>query len=272
MYDMDQYAHKYKHQGTHPLQYFVGTSAYTSFLDLMHVVDHKGVAAYVFGSLLWGIMTTKEIAPTYATTLAIINDEIKQFYARNGVQNRMPPITVECIIQDDKTKSYPCFSNPAVKAANTRALLPYFAELAIRLDDGVDVMKRHRRKALDYLHVFVYTLYAAPMFLDDAAKARASNCIDRFVLHYLWLSDNSCRQGRCLWNVTPKFHYLCHISFQLDLITPRFTQNYKEEGSIGRISTLYKSLANGPYLATSQATALRKYVVALHLTLKDLER
>lgn len=79
------------------------------------------------------------------------------------------------------------------------------------------------------------------------------------------------RTGLCLWNIKPKLHYLQHLVLQAGLINPRYTQNYKEEGFVGRLAVLYRSCANGPFHRTAQKSVLTKYIVGLQMLLGNME-
>ena len=169
---------------------------YTCFLDLLHVIDHRGIAAELIGNVFWTAISNKELAPTYQASLDIINAEISDFYSRCAVQHRLPTLTLANIIPtEQRASSYPVLTGPVVKAANCRALLPYVLELAARLDDGITPEKIHRRKAAQWLGVIVDLFYSSPMFLNDDMKARLAHAVNRFSLHFSWLTSHACARG-----------------------------------------------------------------------------
>ena len=75
--NMHRYAIRYKNVGNHPLQFHTAIGPYTSFLDALHILDHKGLTSHVIGNTLWTMLVDKEIAPTYARSLEEINDRLQ---------------------------------------------------------------------------------------------------------------------------------------------------------------------------------------------------
>lgn len=271
VFNLIDYRDKYTAPGCHPVNHFVGVSGYTVFLDLLHICDYRGITSLVIANTLWGIVQDREIAHTQEQSLAILNAEVAEFYSVNNVQNRLPEITVSMLIDDkSRTTAQPQLKGPTVKAANTRSLLPYVAELARRKDTGTP-KTRHRRKLCEWLQRFYDIVYTADMFLTGPQKMDLSYAVQRVGLHYLWLSTQAIMEARVAWGVTPKVHYFLHIPLHADILNPRFVQTYKEEGFVGRCTTLYASCANGPYWPTIQLRAIRKYLVGLQVLLSDLE-
>ena len=58
--------------------------------------------------------------------------------------------------------------------------------------------------------------------------------VNRFSRHFQFLAHHATRKtGQLLWHVTPKLHWMCHLPDEAELLNPRFTQCYLEEGLIG---------------------------------------
>ena len=55
------------------------------------------------------------------------------------------------------------------------------------------------------------------------------------------------------------------------IINPRYTQNYKGEGFVGRLAVVYRSCAKGPFHSTAQKIVLTKYIVGLQMLLGKME-
>lgn len=79
-----------EYAGLHPLYGFPGISVHTCFLDVMHVLDYKGITSWVAGGLLWSIISRRELRQrTYEGSLHEINELLTTFYTTNRVQHRL---------------------------------------------------------------------------------------------------------------------------------------------------------------------------------------
>ena len=67
----------------------------------------------------------------------------------------------------------------------------------------------------------------------------------KFLKHYTWLSNLALREGRTVFSVVPKFHYMCHLCQQARIINPRWTWCYGGEDFVGRISRLGHACLRG---------------------------
>jgi hypothetical protein len=367
---IETYRAQYGGQGAHPLNEFDGTTPFTCYLDLLHILDYKGISAHVAGSVIWGILCDRELAPNQETTMREINRRLRDFYEQHHVRDRpralevassapgspggrnpetpglwgdnvwgewfllfisgvrqrraecnkeggqflagvrgegrlkgecfggiegwslgfgrsccptlrvcifvipgarLPDLRVSNIIDDDRrATSYACLRGQVVKAATTRAVVPFVRDLAVALDDGSPT-RRHRRKACEWLVRIYEVMDNASRFLTQAEKDDLSYSIQRFLDHYMWLSCHSIRVGVLAWHYTPKHHYLLHVAFMADLINPKCVQNYRDESFVGVTTTLSAANANGRWERTIQIRTLRKYLVGLQILLEDLE-
>jgi hypothetical protein len=68
----------------HPLVTSKYFTRWFFFLDCMHMLDCKGVAGIVFGSLLCHLVTLRNLGDNIAERIAIINREREQWYASTG--------------------------------------------------------------------------------------------------------------------------------------------------------------------------------------------
>ena len=173
-------------------------------------------------------------------------------------------------MKDQPGTSFPILSGPVIKAASSRCFIPYIADLAVRMDSG-SLEHRHRRKVAEWLARLGTLFYSFPMFLDEDQHLQIEVAILKFSLHYSWLAQQASRQGMMHWNIVPKHHYVQHIGEQSSLINCRFTQCYKEESFVGRVTAIYAASANGRHEQTIQRTCLRKYLLGLQIWLQRLE-
>ena len=66
---------------------FPGTGPYTCFLDLLHVVDHEGIANHVAANVLWTIIKDRQLARTQNESLQWLNDDISRWQTENAVSH-----------------------------------------------------------------------------------------------------------------------------------------------------------------------------------------
>ena len=98
------------------------------------------------------------------TRLRFINDDIRGFYTDRRVQNRMPPLKMSNLYKD----GFPELHGSAVKAANTRALVPYamcLQERAAAADPSA--VNKHCLKVVQSLNDAIELMYAASYFLTE---------------------------------------------------------------------------------------------------------
>ena len=151
-----------------------------------------------------------------------------------------------------------------IKAAVTKALIPFGAEVARELDNGTPE-KHARAMLLHYLARFVEIIEGEPIFCSTSAQQELEDVVNGFLLNYAFLARASMEQGKVLWQVVPKHHYFAHFAYIAKLINPRMLRVYCEESMIGRICNIYSGCKHGPYHRTVQKTVLTKYLLALQL-------
>lgn len=201
----------------------------------------------------------------------MINVKLMDFYRTNKVGSRLPNLNMKNIIgSEGRGTRFPQLTGKIVKAASTRALVPFLVELARQCDHGLP-FQRHRRKMIEWLDCVYKIMYEGEMFLTEDESDQLSHAVLRFSLHYTWLVNCCTANGNLYFNVVPKHHYLCHVPEQSRLINPRFVHNYREESFVGRLTTIYASCANGRYKQVVQQTALTKYLVGLQILFSNLE-
>ena len=163
---------------------------------------------------------------------------------------------------------YAKLHGPTIKAATTRGLVPWLVEICEQFNQSASIYDRAVTKLIRALDNFYKILYGGGFFLTDEEKVSLKQCVlqcGKFhhLLNYL------CRvEGQLLWAIRPKSHYFQHIPYQGDLINPRHTQNYLEEGLIGKVTQIWQSTAKGPQLKTGQRSALVKSLTGLIIRLK----
>ena len=92
----------------------------------MHLLDCKGVAAIIFGSLLCYLLTLAILGPNMIERLAKINLEKQKWYGNHPGLIRLPRIGLNNIRKD----GWGDLHGPAFKAANTRNSAGFFIHVA----------------------------------------------------------------------------------------------------------------------------------------------
>ena len=168
----------------HPAAAHPWFNKYTYRLDLLHILDHHGVANAIFGNILWAhVQTPSQVLPgaTQAERLAFLNEDIKAFYTLNAVANRLPPLRLSNLRAGD----FPDLSGAVVKAANTRSLAPYVFELQKRACDADPTdLNKHMLKCVESLNEAYSLFYSAGYFLTAAEARAADKLLARMGLHY----------------------------------------------------------------------------------------
>lgn len=252
----------------HPLVAHPWFSRYSFRHDLLHMVDHHGVCSHVIGNVLAAHLFGEregEVLPgrNVEDRLAFLNADIATFYTMRRVQNRLPPLKEANL----KADGFPELHGPGVKAANTRALLPYVVELQGRAVTAIGTRRqKHMLKVAESLQEATKTFYRAGSFLTTDEIVYVNKHLTRLGQHYQQLQVLDLAEGRCTWKTTTKLHYVAaHLGEQAMLINPVVVQGYRSESMVGEICRIYAESQNGPFRARVQRVALLKYRVGLHM-------
>ena len=231
----------------------------------MHLLDCKGVASLVIGSVLKCLALVKTIlGATQDARMATINALLIDFYDRHPGTHRAPPLKIKNLTLD----GWATLHGPVYKAANTRAMLPVLVEL---VDSYMDETNEYERTSKLCVHAFngIYeVMYSNGIFLPDTPKRALTRHLLRFGRCYQHLRNLSAAAGWLYWNITPKVHMSQHFAALCRIINPRYLQNYSEESQVGTMTTIWGRSAHGKYRSTIQHVVLVKRLVALALRLE----
>ena len=199
----------------------------------------------------------------------VLNEKLMEYYTVNRVQHRLPFLRLSNIAPKS-SDTFPQLRGKIVKSAATKALVSFLKSLAAEYDCGTP-WSLHRRKVCQWLSEIYRIIDEADMFLRAEEITAFKHAVQKFESHYNYLAVNGARRGLFMFNIVPKHHYLQHLALQSELLNPRFVQNYKEEGFVGRVTTLYASCSQGPYKDRIQRTCLCKYLVGLNVLWSNFE-
>ena len=196
--------------------------------------------------------------------LQTINERRLAFYSRNTVLNRMPKIRINNLTNGD---GFADLCGPAIKAANSRSLVPFVAELVMEFMDSGSVYHKAIQKMFKSAKSILDLLYRASMFLSFQEKLDLKSDIMRLGKYFQLAQTLASADAEPLWHLTPKVHQTMHIPKQASLINPVVVQCYKDESFVGVVTNIWHAQAAGGYLKTVQWTVLFKYLLGLSLLL-----
>ena len=96
-----------------------------------------------------------------------------QFYRDNHTAHRLPSLRLTNII--DKATEFPQLRGKVVKAASTRAIVPFLSHFAGQLD-CTTTFGKHRLKMVRWLERIYEVMYESPMFLTSAQAPPPTFC------------------------------------------------------------------------------------------------
>ena len=203
-------------------------------LDIMHLWDCKGLWPIMMGGALW-LLVHKEVrlGASMSQRLQTINERRLAFYSRNKVLNIMPKIRINNLTNGD---GFADLCGPAIKAANSRSLVPFVAELVMEFMDSGSVYHKAIQKMFKSAKSILDLLYRASMFLSFQEKLDLKSDIMRLGKYFQLAQTLASADAEPLWHLTPKVHQTMHIPKQASLINPVVVQCYKDESFVGVVT------------------------------------
>lgn len=227
----------------------------------MHVLDLRGVIAIAAGSMLVHLVTFYEVlGSTQQIRLDNLNERMKLFQ-RGRTEHLMPPLR----LTDLKLDGWSCLHGRLVKAANTRALVPWLLDIANNVVSPHGAFASAMRHVFQALDDIERIMYSADRFFTAEENDAFSEAFLKLGENWQFLRSESRRSGIDAWQVTPKVHIGMHLPMQARLMNPRFVQVYGEESLVGRITRIWHAAAAGPYANVIQSHTLMHYFCGLEL-------
>ena len=245
----------------HPLIACVFFWRFFTLIDLMHLMDCKGVLALVFGSVLMLLLTEPRLGRTRELRLQAFNKLLEEWYVDHPGVLRMKRILISNITLD----GWGNLHGPAIKSANTRGALPAFKSICDRFFDADTEQDSCIRIVFKSLTDFYELLYSCPMFMSDADVARLQQaCLD-FGRSYQKLREITRRAHLLAWQVTTKVHKMQHVAMLCRVINIRFLQCYADESLVGTTTTVWKKSVSSRWRRCVQRNVLLKRLTGLIL-------
>ena len=96
---------------------------------------------------------------THDDSLEWLNADLDLFYQNQKVENKIPTLVLENFVNLQKPlQNYPMFKGPGIKAANTRALMPWLQSCLEGLD-RTDEQKQRRFQLVSLFNDFFELIY-----------------------------------------------------------------------------------------------------------------
>ena len=246
----------------HPLarsRYF--TDRWFFYLDIMHLMDCRGVAGIVYGSLLALLLRLPALGGTRAERLDTVNAFMVAWYNAHPGTHRLPALRATNLTLDGWAELH----GPAIKAANSRAAAPLFFDLAQEYcTEGTDQDTAVLQVTRSLVH-FYDLIWQGPMFFDEEQLQRLRAVCLTFGSNFQLLREAARGQGLLAWLVKPKVHKMQHIPLMAEVINPRFVQCYADESLVGTCTKVWQKTARGRYKRTVQKAVLAKRLAALQM-------
>ncbi len=140
-----------------------------------------------------------------------------------AVSYRLPKLKLSSLTREG---DFPELHGHAVKAANTRAAVPYCLELqrrAVALDP--DPLEKHMFKVIESSDALYTLVYKAGFWHSDGELDAFSKHCRRTGNSWQMLAFLTARMMQRSWPMRPKLHYsVAHMPTQAAMINPRFVQ------------------------------------------------
>ena len=255
-------------QPRHPLTLSKYFHKWFAILDVMHVMDCKGVTSHVAGGVLRYLIVNEErLGRNQDMRLANLNLKMDKFQTKNKTPSRMPPFRENNFISSD---GWYQLSGQLIKAANTRHLVPWLVEVAEEYFDKPTKFDRAVKSLVQNLQVMYQILYSAGTFLKPEELTNLNSCVLKFGIRYQFLREHFKANNEYFFNFVHKVHAMQHLPEIASFINPRMLQCYAEEGAVGRIAQIWKASKHGPYRKRVQEVVLTKLLIRMHLGLTGI--
>ncbi len=250
---------------SHEINDVEGMNGYGFLLDWLHIMD-LGISSHCCGNVIYDAVFRKMAGVPRERAVARVLNKIKEAESSHGK-------SLERLHEKDFTnprrhlRTYPCLTH--VKGAEVRHIIPGVLLVARTYSDGSDE-SQHQILMMESLMDMYEIIYGAGIRLDVDEYTRLQASFSSFAMHYTWLSNYSVAQGRCMYSVTAKFHYACHMINFSNCINPRYVWTYGGEDFVGRMARLGHMCLFGTPIQKLTLVMAERYRVGMHLRLTRL--
>ena len=253
-----------------------GFSHYTWVYDPMHCKE-IGATSHAIANVFYDVVF-KELhgMRTNASKLKKLNELISQGYNEMGVlpERRISfPTELKHFCDPSAPhKHYPDLMHSAIKARQTRYLVPVAFWLASHFKDSSKCASSYARRryfCLKNLSRLYEIEDSHRLFLPSKESTEYMDCTQKFLEHYVHLASESATSleqvGSFQWSFVPKFHFMIHIAEDAQFLSPRAFWAYRGESMVGTIAKIAASCLAGMPAYRVNETLCIKYRIAKYL-------
>ena len=208
-----------------------------------------------------------QIGGNHAAALSQVWLRIQELYDNLGASYRLGKLTLDMICNTSAPyQNFPVLTT-AIKAAETRQLLPVVYQLTKDFDAG-DAHSADRRCMLQQLLTFYSTIKECSAVPTAQQGHVIESSITNFLLFYQKCSSWAVDGGHMLYKTTQKFHHCFHMGQQGRFLSPRATWEYSFESFVGKMVTLGNACTYGSNTFHLSTRLAEKYICAFYLQLR----
>eukprot|EP00969_Alexandrium_andersonii_P061740 2721904-Alexandrium_andersonii.AAC.1 len=170
------------------------------------------------------------MGPNQQARLDRVNQRLTERYGQRPGSHRLPTLTLANLVGSSGRAE---LTGPAVKAANTRAAAPFFAELAGAIFTGSSPLDRAVCEATSKLSDLYHVFAARPMFLETGDLQLVDTIVKDFGIACQYLRNWAEENHHLYWQIRPKHHKAMHLPYFATIANPRFVSCYSDESQVG---------------------------------------
>ena len=252
----------------HKLMEVLGVNAFTFFFDPMHCLE-IGVAGHAVANVLFDLFHF-ELKGNKEHRLQTLFHLILTTYEKLGIKScRITRLEVSYFSSTTAPfQKFPDLMHSAIKARQTRYLVPVALELCKQYHKAAQPYCKHRLACLENLNNMYNLADPHPVFLPKLKVDLYEEAVDKFLLHYSACAKIAEGMGKLQWSVVPKHHCVAHLPAQARFQSPKAFWAYGGEHMVGDIAELASSCLDGTQAYMVSSTLMMKYRVAMHLFFK----
>lgn len=260
----EQYISRFR-RPLHPLAASKFVWRFFFFLDVMHIMDCKGVASTVFGSILFSLLRDRRLGANQQERMNLINQRLRAWYDLNRHAHKLPKLKPSDILGSN---GWAELSGPAIKAAGTKASAPFFAKLSAEFFDSDSPEDCDVRRVTQSIEEFYRVLATSPMIMNDVHLSALAAAVDDMGVSLQGLRHAASLRNEFSWQVRPKCHKAMHLPFFAAIVNPYFLNCYIRESQVGTSQKVWRSCLSGKWGLHAQRTVLAKRFLGLLLRLE----
>ena len=232
----------------------------------MHLLDCKGVAGIVFGSLLCYMITLNSLGNNIAQRLSRINGERLIWQSNHPGEIRLPRIGQNHLRKD----GWGDLHGVAFKAAITRNASGFFKHIAEQFLVLQTAEEQCMLRLVTSLHDMYGLMWGRPRFLTQGDLDSLKRVCIEFGEDYMRCREHARLRGDLLFNVTGKVHKVQHLPAMANIMNPAWVACYAEESLVGTTARVWKQSMHGRYTRMVQHRVLIKRLCGLLIRLEGL--